>query len=432
MVERIKSAGAVIAGTTNLDEFGMGSDSVNSSYGAVKNSHGDDLSAGGSSGGSAVAVATGQCHAALGTDTGGSVRLPAAYNGVVGFKPSYGLISRWGVVAYANSLDTVGILAANVTDARRLFSAIRCYDSRDPTSVDTDTRVRIADRLIHHVTHKTRDNTKLRIGVPQEYNTSELQPAVRDTWISTLRDLHHLGHSIQAISLPATKMALSAYYILAPAEASSNLAKYDGARYGNKFESARDINGTLYSDTRGHGFGEEVRRRILLGAYSLSAGAIDNYFIQAQKVRRLVQQDFNNVFSFPHPLMDHAVDNDPENEKIDVIMTPTVQSLPPKLSNLKEQDHISGYSADVLTVPASLAGLPAINVPIPMTGVARRKGSTLSTTGIQIIGQFGTDMRVLDTARILEKLYMREGTFPDFPEPPDAPGTAVASLSAAP
>ena len=431
VVERLKSAGAVIAGTTNLDEFAMGSDSTNSYYGAVINSHVHDLSAGGSSGGSAVAVATEQCHAALGTDTGGSVRLPAAYNGIVGFKPSYGTMSRWGVVAYANSLDTVGILAKTVTDARKLFTATRSYDFQDPTSMDVNTRIRIADKLIDHTTQKKRDIARLRIGVPNEYNTSELHPAVRDTWTSTLHILQQAGHSVQAISLPATKIALSAYYILAPAEASSNLAKFDGARYGNKFEHARGSNGPLYSATRGHEFGEEVRRRILLGAFSLSAGAIDNYFIQAQKVRRLVQQDFNDVFSFPHPLIDYTVDNDAENEKVDVIMTPTTQSLPPQLSDLKQRNPIDAYSADVLTVPASLAGLPAINVPIPIKEHLI-KDSMLSTIGIQIIGQFGTDMRVLDSARMIEKLYTKEGNVPKFPEPVNTARETSASLPAAP
>ena len=394
-----------MAGTTNMDEFGMGSDSLHSHYGPVKNSFSSDHSAGGSSGGSAVAVATEQCHAALGTDTGGSVRLPAAYNGVVGFKPSYGLISRWGVISYANSMDTVGILARSVSEARTLFSMIRSHDPRDPTSIDVEMRVRTTDRLIEHITDLGRHNSNLRIGVPQEYNTKELQPIVRKAWIRTLHRLQQAGHTIQSISLPATKMALSAYYILAPAEASSNLARYDGTRYGNKVDEQRKSGDVLFSQTRGQGLGDEVRRRILLGAYSLSAGAIDNYFIQAQKIRRLVQHDFNDVFAFPHPLMDHVSENDPQNDKVDIIVTPTAQALPPRISDLQQRDHVDAYSADVLTVPASLAGLPAISVPVPVGSESTETASGPLTAGMQVIGQFGTDMRVLTAARIIEEIH---------------------------
>ena len=405
VVERLKLGGAVIAGTTNMDEFGMGSDSVYSHFGAVKNSYSKDLSAGGSSGGSAVAVATQQCHAAVGTDTGGSVRLPAAYNGIVGFKPSYGMISRWGVVAYANSLDTVGILASNVADTRDLFTAICGHDTRDPTSLDDRTQAIITNRLAEHVFSIERGNPKLRIGVPQEYNPRELQPAIRNKWICILQTLQENGLSVQPVSLPTTKMALSAYYILAPAEASSNLAKFDGARYGNKAAEPRNPNSGLFSKTRGHGLGEEVKRRILLGAYSLSAGAINNYFIQAQKIRRLVQQDFNNAFSFPHPLIESTVDKEEERRKVDVIITPTAQSLPPKISDIQASTDINTYSTDVMTVPASLAGLPAISVPVPLTEHARLAGSFPTTMGIQVIGQFGSDMRVLEMGQMIEKLY---------------------------
>ena len=407
VANKLKAAGALVAGTTNLDEFGMGSDSIYSHRGAVKNPHTlneDDISAGGSSGGSAVAVASGQCFAALGTDTGGSVRLPAAYNGIVGFKPSYGMVSRWGVVAYANSLDTVGILADCVMSARNVFAAIDGYDSQDPTSIDLHTRKSVMDRLSDHDHRKGKGDIFLRIGVPSEYNTQDLHPAVRVAWARMLERLQIEGHSIRAVSLPATKMALSAYYVLAPAEATSNLAKFDGVRYGNTSERARSANDVLFSATRGEGLGEEVRRRILLGAYSLSAGAIDNYFIQAQKVRRLVQQDFNNTFAFPNPLMDSAEDNGSENQKVDVIVTPTAQSLPPRLSEIRQRDHVDAYSADVLTVPASLAGLPAINVPVPIPEAHRSGHGTLHTVGMQVIGQYGTDLRVLSAGKCIEEL----------------------------
>ncbi|KAI9870433.1 MAG: Trimeric GatFAB AmidoTransferase(AdT) complex subunit, partial [Pleopsidium flavum] len=302
VVTKLRAAGAIIAGKTNLDEFGMGSHSTHSCFGPVRNfvkGVKNDISAGGSSGGSAIAVATGQCNAALGTDTGGSVRLPAAYCGIVGFKPSYGLVSRWGVVAYANSLDTVGVLANDSHDAKKVFDTINDYDVRDPTSLSQTSRSRLAALLSRRERQRP-----LRIGVPVEYNIQELSAMVRDAWLCTIHHLQRLGHSVHQVSLPATKHALSAYYVLAPAEASSNLAKYDGVRYGIRNDDKDGIGGVLYANTRGKGFGDEVKRRILLGAYSLSAEAIDNYFLKAQKVRRLVQQDFNDVFAMPNPLLD--------------------------------------------------------------------------------------------------------------------------------
>ncbi|KAL9102435.1 MAG: hypothetical protein Q9163_002427 [Psora crenata] len=408
VVNKLKAAGALVAGTTNLDEFGMGSDSIHSHFGPVKNPHhldGNDLSAGGSSGGSAVAVASGQCYAALGTDTGGSVRLPAAYNGIVGFKPSYGMVSRWGVTAYANSLDTVGVLADCVSSVQTVFDVIDHYDPQDPSSIDVGTRENIARRIIKHIQGKKKDGELLRIGVPQEYNTKELRPAVREAWNRTLKRLQASGHSIRAVSLPATKMALSAYYVLAPAEASSNLAKYDGVRFGNRCARPEGTKDVLFSFTRRQGLGEEVRRRILLGTYSLSAGAINNYFIQAQRVRRLVQQDFNEVFALPHPLIDHANINDAEENMVDVLLAPTAQSMPPKLSEVQQRNHIDAYSADTLTVPASLAGLPAINVPVPIPEEHRSSNSTIDSVGMQVIGQYGTDRQLLKAAKCIEALW---------------------------
>ena len=407
VVQRLKDAGAVVTGSTNMDEFGMGSDSIHSHFGPVRNAISQDLSAGGSSGGSAVAVATGQCHAALGTDTGGSVRLPAAYNGIVGFKPSYGMISRWGVVAYANSLDTVGILAKNAIDVGHVFAMARGFDSRDPTSLSEATRSTIEQKLDEHIYRKEARQTPLHFGVPEEYIVQELQPAVRDAWICTLQRLQQAGHSVKPISLPATKIALSAYYVLAPAEASSNLAKYDGARYGRKTDRSRSTGDVLYSTTRGQGFGEEVRRRILLGAFNLSAGAIDNYFKQAQKVRRLIQLDFNRAFLFPHPLMDYIDEAVSEADKVDFIISPTAQSTPPQSSELQHMDHVSSYSADVLTVPASLAGLPAISVPVSMAEEQASAGTESAPIGMQITGQYGTDSAVVDAAGMLESLFLK-------------------------
>ncbi|KAL2038734.1 hypothetical protein N7G274_008492 [Stereocaulon virgatum] len=397
VVEKLKGTGALIIGKTNLDEFGMGSHSTNSIYGPVKNIYtqdGDHLSAGGSSGGSAVAVATGQCDAALGTDTGGSVRLPAAYTGIVGFKPSYGLVSRWGVVAYANSLDTVGVLAKDSSVARSVFNVINGHDPRDPTSLSTSTRSRIEKYVIDRsAKHLWGASPLLRIGVPIEYNTEELQPTVKEAWLGTLQRLQQLGHTIHILSLPATKMALSAYYVLAPAEASSNLAKYDGVRYGNKSAEREGTDNVLYAATRGSGLGEEVKRRILLGSYSLSAAAIDNYFIKAQKVRRLVQRDFNNAFALSHPLLDEQAISSTE-DKVDIILTPTAQSMPPKLDDLDTADPLEAYKADVMTVPASLAGLPAMSVPV----------SEEPSIGMQIIAQYGDDDLIFDFAQIIESL----------------------------
>ena len=435
VVRRIEEAGGIVSGTTNLDEFGMGSDSLNSTHGPVRNSFSERLSAGGSSGGSAVAVATNQCFAALGTDTGGSVRLPASYNGIVGFKPSYGFLSRWGLIAYANSLDTVGIMGKKVGDVRQLYVALKdTKRDNDPTSLSQD----LGSRIMSNVSGGQGDGEgkRLRIGVPIEYNTAELMPSVRTAWIRTLNLLQSAGHLIYPTSLPTTRLALSAYYVLAPAEASSNLARYDGVRYGKKSQTQRPSTKSaaqsehpellkelqlsspphagekfspLYSYTRGDGLGDEVRRRILLGAYSLSAGAIDNYFIQAQKVRRKVQQDFNSVFRAANPLIDTHPPMDKNTDvsssvKVDFILTPTAQSLAPEIDTIRQRDPVDTYSADVLTVPASLAGLPAISVPVPL-GEEVPGSDVATTTGMQIIGQVGTDEEVLDAAETMERIF---------------------------
>ncbi|RAL15317.1 glutamyl-tRNA(Gln) amidotransferase subunit HER2 [Aspergillus homomorphus CBS 101889] len=408
VVQHLEDAGAIVAAKANLDEFGMGSHSVNSTFGPVRNLYrnrnAEDLSAGGSSGGSAVAVATEQCYTALGTDTGGSVRLPAAYTGVVGFKPSYGLISRWGVIAYANSLDTVGILGREVSRVRDVFDIVNQHDPRDPTNLSPDTRSRIyahlkAPRLESRMTRQS-----LKIGVPVEYNISELAPSVRRAWSRSLNYMLQQGHSVHSVSLPTTKLALSAYYVLAPAEASSNLAKYDGVRYGTSFDGNHcdpQNNSYLYARARGEGLGSEVKRRILLGAFSLSAGAMDNYFIQAQRIRRLVQRDFNAAFVATHPLMPRRRDGgDVEPEKsqaqVDVLICPTAPSSPPTLSSLmgERANPLDAYTNDVFTVPASLAGLPAVSVPVILE-------STESLAGVQIIGQYGDDALVLKVAELL-------------------------------
>lgn len=408
IINFIREAGGVVAGKTNLDEFGMGSHSAHSAFGSVKTLKG--RSPGGSSGGSAVAVATRQCDSALGTDTGGSVRLPAAYNGIYGFKPSYGLVSRWGVVAYANSLDTVGFFAQSMHGLRKLFEVCNVFDSRDPTCLSQITR----ERIETSVSARPLRNRKLHIGFPLEYNTQSLTPAIRETWSQTLRSLQSMGHTIHSISLPSTAQALAAYYVIAPAEASSNLAKYDSVRYGTRPPPATktDIgpqhpDTPLYACARHFGLGREVRRRILLGAYSLSAAAIDNYFIQAQRVRRCVQLEFDQVFSLSNPLRDDGRRSEDaksdDGAGVDVIVCPTAPTLPPTLDEVEAQGPLDAYAADVFTVPASLAGLPAISVPVPRAfDVQATEKSDVTTVGMQIIGQYGSDNLVLDLAEELE------------------------------
>lgn len=388
----------------------MGSHSTNSIHGAVKNplAEGEDVSAGGSSGGSAVAVKLGDADIALGTDTGGSIRLPAAYTGTVGYKPSYGMLSRYGVVPYANSLDTVGLLANEVQPIYDLVFKTGIYqehDPKDPTSLKASSRKRCADSSSSTLP----EISKLNIGIPLEYNISELDPSIRETWTAAASALEAQGAQLVPISLPSTKEALCAYYVLAPAEASSNLAKYDGVRYGVRSEESDAAGETLYSETRGTGFGDEVKRRILLGTYSLSSEAMDNYFIQAQKVRRLVQRDFDRVFKLDNPLYEPRIFDLSEISEaigmedkrgpmqVDFILCPTAPTFPPKLSEIKQQSSVDAYMNDVFTVPASLAGLPAVSIP------AKAEGSKFPA-GLQLIGQYWDDRRVLLMAEKLKQL----------------------------
>lgn len=393
-----------------MDEFGMGSHSTHSAHGPVRNplSSTEDVSAGGSSGGSAVAVQIGDVKIALGTDTGGSIRLPAAYTGTVGYKPSYGMLSRHGVVPYANSLDTVGLLAQDVETLRDLVFGTGLadeHDPNDPTSLPLATRQR-CNRASASLSTAPE---QLTIGIPLEYNVEELDPSIRKVWDSASSALSEKGIRIVPVSLPSTKEAVCAYYVLAPAEASSNLAKYDGVRYGVRKEGGDNTGETLYSDTRGAGFGEEVRRRILLGTYTLSSEAIDNYFIQAQKVRRLVQRDFDRVFKLANPLyepqhfdlseMDAStlLEDKRGPAQVDFLLCPTAPTFPPTLREVKEQSAVDTYVNDVFTVPASLAGLPAVSVPAKVAG-------SQFPAGLQLIGQYWDDKRLLGVASLLQTL----------------------------
>lgn len=482
IVKQLKARGAHVVGKTNLDEFGMGTHSVNSAHGAVvqllardvkadadnnnndnnnknnnnKNNNTTRLSAGGSSGGSAVAVRSGAADVALGTDTGGSVRLPAAYCGVVGYKPSYGMLSRHGVVPYANSLDTVGLLARDVRALRDLVVGGRLHlehDSRDPTSLSAPARARCTAASAaggwwddcgpegegkgeEEGSRRRRQRQLLRpltFGIPVEYNIAELDACVRDAWEDAARVLRdEVGARVVPVSLPSTRHALSAYYVIAPAEASSNLAKYDGVRYGirqpdiegNKNDSSNNngSGGVLYSGVRGEGFGAEVKRRILLGSYTLSSEAVDNYFVQAQRVRQLVRQDFDRVFRQPNPLRDGedqrfplsdmdegvALENKLGPAQVDFLLCPTAPTLPPRLEDVEsgqERDPVGAYMNDVFTVPASLAGLPAVSIPkgvkMPREEAWRGQGSM----GLQVIGQYWDDARLLAAADALSALF---------------------------
>lgn len=271
---------------------------------------------------------------------------------------------------------------------------IKGYDPRDPTSISITTRLRIEDRV-----RRRPKREALRIGVPKQYNVQELDPLIRQAWQKSLVRLQKRGHTIDKISLPTTQSALSAYYVLAPAEASSNLAKYDGVRYGKKTDDRQGSDDVLFARRRGDGLGPEVKRRILLGSYSLCADAMNNYFVKAQKIRRLVQQDFNRVFALVHPLLSSS---EVMKEGVDIILSPTALSFPPKLKLLAQNASIKTYSDDILTVPASLAGLPAISIPIPCPG--RLDGfERSSATGLQIIAQYGDDDLVFEAARMLEQ-----------------------------
>ncbi|KKY37618.1 putative glutamyl-trna amidotransferase-like protein [Diaporthe ampelina] len=450
IVRQLRERGARVVGKTNLDEFGMGTHNINSAYGAAAQGAEDEgkttkLSAGGSSGGSALAVASGEADVALGTDTGGSVRLPAAYCGVVGYKPSYGMISRYGVVPYANSLDTVGFLAREVRTIQELViggGLHKEHDPRDPTSLSSSARARCTSSREFYgpnsqeprdEKHHQKILQPLTFGIPVEYNIAELKGRVRQAWqqaASFLRD--EIGARVVPVSLPSTRHALSAYYVIAPAEASSNLAKYDGVRYGLKQPEVeggldRGPEDVLYSAVRGRGFGAEVKRRILLGSYTLSSEAMDNYFVQAQRVRQLVRRDFDAAFRLPNPLRDAdrdgeeqqvaladldervALENKLGPAQVDFLLCPTAPTLPPTLDAVQQgQDRspLEAYVNDVLTVPASLAGLPALSIPKSHGSDSRPAGEQWrgGVMGLQIIGQYWDDARLLAAADALSAL----------------------------
>jgi aspartyl-tRNA(Asn)/glutamyl-tRNA(Gln) amidotransferase subunit A len=369
VVQLLKSAGAVVIGKANCDEFAMGSSNENSAFAPVRNPWELTRVPGGSSGGSAAAVAAEQALAALGTDTGGSIRLPASFCGVVGLKPTYGRVSRFGVVAYASSLDQVGPLTKDVRDCALVLQAIAVHDPYDSTSVNIaapDYQACLAQGV-----------RGLRIGIPKEYFVEGMQPEVDSAVQLALKQLASLGAEPVPISLPHTEYAIATYYVIATAEASSNLARYDGMKYGYRSPHADGLEAT-YLQSRAEGFGSEVKRRILLGAYVLSAGYYEAYYLKAQKVRTLIRQDFLQAFT-----------------RCDVIATPVAPTTAFRLGE-KTSDPLTMYLSDILTIAVNLSGLPGLSVPCGFD----RQGLPI---GLQLIGPPFGEERLLQTAHAYEQ-----------------------------
>ncbi|CAH0493186.1 unnamed protein product [Peronospora farinosa] len=395
--QRLLNQGAVLLGKLNMDEFAMGSGTLYSKFGATINPWSKDLGdkavvAGGSSGGSAAAVASGCCFAALGSDTGGSVRQPAAYCGIVGLKPSYGRVSRYGMISYASSLDTPGIFARSVGDAAIVLKAIAGPDPMDSTCI-TDT---LPDNWCSNTVQSSKqskkvDLTGVRVGVPAEYFVKELPDEIVEVWDQGITWLRDAGAQVFSVSLPTTKICIPAYYILACAEASSNLSRYDGVRYGYRAkditlksqENQSDALHDLYCRTRSEGFGEEVQRRILSGTFVLSAGAMSDYYERGVILRQRIRQDFQRAF---------------EEQGLDVLLTPTTPSGPfPICSKQAKEDPVSMYLNDVMTVPANMAGVPSISLPAALTSDRNYP------LGLQLMGARKMEDRLLQVANALEQ-----------------------------
>jgi len=372
-VSRLERAGAPLLGKTNQDEFAMGSSTENSAYGPVLNPWNRERVPGGSSGGSAAAVAAGLAPWAIGTDTGGSIRQPAALCGVVGLKPTYGAVSRYGMIAFASSLDQAGPFARDVTDAALLFRHMVGRDDRDSTSLGLEEEVALPE---------AEDLAGIRLGVPEELSGEGIEPGVLEAFNDTLRRAEGLGASVEPCRLEHAPHALSAYYLIAPAEASSNLARFDGVRYGLR---ANGDDGLLamYTRTRAAGFGDEVKRRIMLGTYALSSGYYDAYYGRAQRVRTKIAEDFRSAF-----------------ERFDFVVTPTSPSVAFPLGE-RTSDPLAMYLSDYCTVPMSLAGIPAISIPN-----GRSQGLP---TGFQIAGPAFSENRVLAAAHALERAIGFDG-----------------------
>jgi len=370
--QKLLDQGSIFLGKANCDEFAMGSATNTSYYGNTINPispRGSQLVPGGSSGGSAAAVAANLCLGATGTDTGGSIRQPASFCGVVGIKPTYGLCSRWGIIAFASSLDQAGVFANNIADTAILLREIAGYDIKDSTSANRE--------IPNYFENLNQDMSGKVVGVPKEYILPDIPEDISKIWEQAIKSLERGGVKVKNISLPHTKYALPAYYIIAPAEASSNLARYDGVRYGFRSEEGTSLD-EMYELTRSEGFGKEVKRRVLIGTYVLSAGYYEDYYMKAQKVRRLISNDFNEAF-----------------KECDFILTPTAPS-PAFPIGEKEDDPIKMYLNDIFTVPASLAGIPGISIPFGKS----QNGLPL---GIQLLSKHFDEQLIFNAGLYLEK-----------------------------
>ena len=362
VVERFKAAGAVTLGKTNMDEFAMGSSNENSFFGPVRNPWDTNRVPGGSSGGSAAAVAAGLCAMATGTDTGGSIRQPASFCGITGFKPSYGRVSRWGMIAFASSLDQAGTLCQSAEDAALMMNVMAGLDSKDSTSIDRD---------VEDYTATLDDSLDgLKIGIPRQHFAQGLSAEVEQAIRDALKEYEKLGASIREIDLPNNHLSVSAYYVVAPAEASANLSRYDGVRYGYRCENPLDLE-DMYKRSRSEGFGDEVKRRIMVGTYALSAGYYDAYYRKAQKIRRLIKNDFDAAF-----------------EEVDIIVGPTSPHTAFELG--AKSDPVAMYLEDIYTIAVNLAGLPAISIPGGMVN-----GLPI---GMHLVGSDFAEARVLNIA----------------------------------
>ncbi|MCK7542809.1 Asp-tRNA(Asn)/Glu-tRNA(Gln) amidotransferase subunit GatA [Marinobacter bryozoorum] len=364
-----RKAGAVCLGKTNMDEFAMGSSNESSHFGPVTNPWGEKRVPGGSSGGSAAAVAARLVPAATATDTGGSIRQPAALCGITGLKPTYGRVSRYGMIAFASSLDQGGTMARTAEDNAMMLNVMAGFDPKDSTSVD---------REVPDYTATLNEPLKgLKIGLPREYLSDQLSPAMEQQVRDAVKEYEKLGATVKEVSLPHAKLAIAAYYVIAPAEASANLSRFDGVRYGYRCDDPKDLM-DLYTRTRAEGFGNEVKRRILVGTYALSAGYFDAYYLKAQKVRRLIQQDFVNAF-----------------QEVDVLMSPTSPS-PAFIQGEKNTDPVTMYLEDVFTIAINLAGVPAMSVPAGfIDGLP---------VGLQIIGDYFSEARLLNAAHQFQQV----------------------------
>ncbi|MHB9101517.1 MAG: Asp-tRNA(Asn)/Glu-tRNA(Gln) amidotransferase subunit GatA [Sulfuricella sp.] len=369
VIEQFNRAGAIVLGKTNMDEFAMGSSNETSYYGKVKNPWDLDAVPGGSSGGSAAAVAARLCPAATGTDTGGSIRQPAALTGITGIKPTYGVVSRYGMIAFASSLDQGGPMAKSAEDCALLLNVMAGFDARDSTSLEREKEDygRDLDKPL----------AGLRIGLPKEYFAAGLAADVAQAIEAALAEYRKLGAQTVEISLPNSKLAVPVYYVLAPAEASSNLARFDGVRYGYRAPEYTDL-ADMYGKSRAQGFGAEVKRRIMIGTYVLSAGYYDAYYLKAQKLRRLIAQDFTSAFA-------HC----------DMIMGPTAPTTAFNLGE-KSDDPVSMYLSDIYTIAVNLAGLPGMSVPAGF-------GANGRPVGLQIIGNYFSEAKMLNVAHQYQK-----------------------------